>query len=728
MRKTVITFLLAVICLSSAILSQPQIASADFTPNHIIDDGIFDNANTMTAAQIDAFLNQFPNSCISTNSGFQAVDPVGYSPSSGYKYGEYVSAGSVVYDSAQAYGINPQVLLATLQKEQSLVAGGTNFCSNGDENKYAAAVGYGCPDSVNSYSYSGISLYKRNGQIVSSVDVTCVNSSTKAGFSQQVIRAAWLFKFGEERSKGNIKWAVIKPSWDNSDDLQSCYSGPMTQGNFQVCPNGPTTYYDGFRTIDGNSVHMDNGATATLYWYTPHTHGNQLFSNNFINWFGSLYAAPYAAVYSYQTAYPTLYPEQTTNITFTYQNLGSSFWKDSLTTFPGAPPVRIATTSPINRTSQFYDSSWTTNNRPTGTLAAVLNSDGTTANDQHTVFPGQYGKYTFKIHVPNTLAPGTYREYFQVVAEGSDNWDAGGTVYQDITVKPVAQATYLNESAYPTLGQGDTQSIFFKYQNSGNTIWKDDTSIGSGEYPVHLATSNQINRISPFYDSSWLSINRPNSFTTVYESDGTTLAQNQHQVLPGQTATFTIKITAGTDATPQKYREFFQPVLEGAPAWQMGGQVFEDVSVTSTTIAAQYSQQSAYPTINRGSSSQIYLQLKNTGTANWDDDSSRTGFISPLHIAASQPINRVSAFFDSSWLSNNRPVGVLSSVYNSDGSLASSQHVVRPGQFGRYSFTLTAPSSTSPGIYNEYFQLIAEGSKNWDLGGSTTLWLQVTVN
>lgn len=262
-------------------------SAAGFNQNRIIDDGVFDNTNSMNASQIDSFLNSFPNSCLSTNSGFKAIDPVGYNPTSGYQYGGFVTAGQVIYDASQAYGINPQVLLTTLQKEQSLVVGGAGYCNNGDQHKYAAAVGYGCPDSGTTYSYTGLNLYQRNGVTVTSTGTTCVNSASKAGFTQQVIRAAWLLKFGEQRSKGNINWAVIKGNWDNSDDPQTCYGGPMTQGTFQRCPSGATTYYDGYTTIDGVAVHMDSGATAALYWYTPHFSGNQHFYDIFTGWFGS---------------------------------------------------------------------------------------------------------------------------------------------------------------------------------------------------------------------------------------------------------------------------------------------------------------------------------------------------------------------------------------------------------------------------------------------------------
>jgi hypothetical protein len=266
-----------------------------FDPNDIIDDSVFNNFNSMAAGQIDGFLNGFANSCISPASGFDARVPSGYSPSGGFTYGGFGSAGQVITAAAQAYSINPQVLISTLEKEQSLITGRNNFagyCNNGDEHKYAAAVGYGCPDSGTTHSYTGVSLYRRNGVEHTNTGTTCVNTASKAGFSQQVIRAAWLLKFGQQRSRGNINWAVVKGGWDNSDDPQSCYGGPTMQGTFAVCPSSAATLHDGFYTIDATSVHMDSGATAALYWYTPHFHGNQVFYTLFTQWFGSTKSVP----------------------------------------------------------------------------------------------------------------------------------------------------------------------------------------------------------------------------------------------------------------------------------------------------------------------------------------------------------------------------------------------------------------------------------------------------
>ena len=228
MMKRVFSHLtICLFILSLAFMAFSNYALAAFNKDLLIDDVVFTDSGSMSAAQIDAFLNA-RNSCISPNSGFSAPDPIGYSPSGGFQYGGNVSAGNVIAHSAQVYGLNPQVLLVTLQKEQSLVTSTT--CST---NTISKAMGYGCPDGGSSYSYSGLNLYTRSGVTYTDVSGICVNTAAKAGFTQQTIRATWLLKFSQERSLGHTNWAVIQGNWDNSDDLAACYSGYMTQGTFK---------------------------------------------------------------------------------------------------------------------------------------------------------------------------------------------------------------------------------------------------------------------------------------------------------------------------------------------------------------------------------------------------------------------------------------------------------------------------------------------------------------
>jgi hypothetical protein len=115
MKKIISLFLVTAGAFMAFTIMRP-VSAAAFTGNNLIDDRVFDNVNSMSASQIDAWLNaSFPNSCISSNNGFAAADPAGYSPSGGFTYGGAVSAGQVIYDAGQAYGLNPQVLITTLQ-------------------------------------------------------------------------------------------------------------------------------------------------------------------------------------------------------------------------------------------------------------------------------------------------------------------------------------------------------------------------------------------------------------------------------------------------------------------------------------------------------------------------------------------------------------------------------------------------------------------------------------
>jgi hypothetical protein len=44
------------------------------------------------------------------------------------------------------------------------------------------------------------------------------------------------------------------------------------------------------------------------------------------------------------------------------------------------------------------------------------------------VLPGQVAKIDFTYNVPFNTPPGTYREWFQLVREGSSGWDVAGSL------------------------------------------------------------------------------------------------------------------------------------------------------------------------------------------------------------------------------------------------------------------------------------------------------------
>jgi ribosomal protein L33 len=158
-----------------------------------------------------------------------------------------ISAAQIIFNAAQAYTINPRVLIVLLQKESSLVTDDWPW-----SNQYRTATGYGCPD----------------GQ-------PC--DSQYYGFANQVSKAAFQFR----------RYYTYPAQYNYQ---------PNRNNNILYNPNAGC----GYRT-----VYIENQATASLYNYTPYTpnqaalnnlygtgdgcssYGNRNFWRLFTDWFGS---------------------------------------------------------------------------------------------------------------------------------------------------------------------------------------------------------------------------------------------------------------------------------------------------------------------------------------------------------------------------------------------------------------------------------------------------------
>ncbi len=458
---------LIVITLSAFYLIKP--VSAQFDPNNIIDDSVFDNYNSMSASEIDSFLNNnFPNSCISTNNGFAAPLPTGYSPSTGFTFGADASAGNIIYTSAQAYQINPQVLIATLEKEQSLVSG-SNGCST---LQYTGAMGNDCPDGGSTYNYSGFELYSIKGVAVTSVNGTCVDTQASAGFSEQVITAAWKLKFFEQRSDGNVGWAIINSQWDNSDDPSTCFYPYMTAGYRQGAETGSTacttpTYYDGYATIDGTSVFISNGATGALYTYTPHFPGNENFVNIFTQWFGPTTGEGFTLATSYDSngdprqwviyhGMRQLVPDPETLDAWGLENVQLMQWSGTyLGSFPTNPLPLTRLMRPDGSLNVYFVDSGKAYLVTTPQMLAAWNFNPAAINDVSTYLaqvPINSGNLTYSVQGPSggpvyMVDDGSIREYgssdIQAAWEG-DN--AGVTTLSMDYLSAMGQGSVINSN------------------------------------------------------------------------------------------------------------------------------------------------------------------------------------------------------------------------------------------------------------------------------------------
>lgn len=236
-------------------------AAADlsrFDPGYIVSDSVFYNSRSMTGPEIQRFLDQKGANCAAAADGTPCLKDFRSATTSraadsrctaAYEGAADESAATIIYKVAQACGINPQVLLVMLQKEQGLVTASRNSLT---PQRYRSAMGFRCPD-------------------------TAPCDPAYAGFANQVYSAASQLR-----------------AYANSPASYNHRAGRVNYVRFHpnvACGSSP--------------VAIVNQATASLYNYTPYqpnaaalaagsgtgdacsTYGNRNFFMFFSDWFGS---------------------------------------------------------------------------------------------------------------------------------------------------------------------------------------------------------------------------------------------------------------------------------------------------------------------------------------------------------------------------------------------------------------------------------------------------------
>jgi len=287
------------------------------------------------------------------------------------------------------------------------------------------------------------------------------------------------------------------------------------------------------------------------------------------------------------------------------------------------------------------------------------------------------------------------------------------------------KAQYFRQGSHPSMFPGDSSVSFIDYKNIGISTWYDTVSAAGGQKPVNLAASQPINRASQF-GSVWPNSSRPaTQFSKVFESDGTTLAPNQHLAEPGQIVRYQFTFKASSNASPGIYREWFQPILEGSSNWNIGGLAWLQATIVNPIYSATYHSQSGYPAMTKNDIKGGFIKYRNTGNQNWYHPWSAPQGVHPVTLATTNSINRRSTFGTAWGNGGNRP-DVRFEVYESNGNtIAANQNFVKPGQIAKFEILFTASSDLEYGQYREWFQPILEGSSSWNFGGRA--WLQVTV-
>jgi hypothetical protein len=227
-------------------------AHAGFNAGRIIDDPVFTNANSMTAAQIQSFLESKNSACLKNFKSQSLTDDNGDGQVQDWSTEPYglhgeMTAAQLIKSAAVIYKLNPQVLLATLEKEQGLIT--RQDCPAW---RYNTAFGYGCPDTA-----------------------PCDNAAY--GFTRQIDNAAYHFRGYFDDSLRYVPFGV---------------------GTYNIS-------YNPAASCGSSPVGIQNRATASLYSYTPYqpnaaalnaapgqvvdcgAYGNINFWRYFNNWFGA---------------------------------------------------------------------------------------------------------------------------------------------------------------------------------------------------------------------------------------------------------------------------------------------------------------------------------------------------------------------------------------------------------------------------------------------------------
>ncbi|MBI4948359.1 hypothetical protein HY844_02295 [Candidatus Berkelbacteria bacterium] len=210
--------------------------------NNLISNTAFIATNSMTVNDIQNFLISkgsalatAPSSKLGTGANGRNAAQIIWDAAHGHGYATGTVKGvTVAYNT-----VSPKVLLVTLQKEMSLIT-----LSTLSDTRLRIAMGYGCPDSGG-----------------------C--DSKYYGFTNQVERAAWQFRYNYEIAAKSSSWWV---TYYGSSAIQ------YRVGNTVSLADGTGVY----------SVNFNNQATASLYRYTPHVfNGNYNFWKLYNIWFGS---------------------------------------------------------------------------------------------------------------------------------------------------------------------------------------------------------------------------------------------------------------------------------------------------------------------------------------------------------------------------------------------------------------------------------------------------------
>jgi hypothetical protein len=260
---TIVSLIFSVL-FNATVVQAAQPVLSGFDPNKLIDDSVFENTRTFSSASaIQDFLESKNSVLANTSSSFIAQlkepsdkalkekleDP---NPDLSNKR----TAAELIYDASKSSGLNAQVILVILNKEQSLITGRQGVSSDALQRPLDFAMGFGCPD------------------------------SQPCG---EIYRGFYFQLFGGVDSENNRYLGAAKSlmkSFETPGGRGPFFNGATSKVGDAITLGNTTGDYEG--VMPQQSVVLKNAATAALYRYTPHVfNGNYNFWRFFTSWFGS---------------------------------------------------------------------------------------------------------------------------------------------------------------------------------------------------------------------------------------------------------------------------------------------------------------------------------------------------------------------------------------------------------------------------------------------------------
>lgn len=635
-------------------VASAQLSGSDFPEGRIIDDVIFTDKTTMTAPQIQLFLEskvaggqcdrhratynanynppwtclfEFQQNPVTGDNNYGLFDDNGTPDDNSDDTPAVIPGGKtaaeIIWQAAQDHDINPQVLIVLLQKEQGLVTDNWPWTI-----QYGAATGYLCPD-------------------------TAPCDPTQADFYKQVDGAASLFRY----------------YLDNLD----FYWYRIGQNDILYHPN---------HSCGTQSINIENAATVALYLYTPYTpnqaaldnlygtgdscsaYGNRNFWRYFNDWFGTTEVEEWSYQFeSSSYSLVALEPGETRDNQITLRNSGNNTWYAEGSEPAGQPYMTLAASDEalpfVPEDSDQWDSSLKITMTPS------------------VVGPGEEATFYFEARGPYQMLENKYVKFVPELSNGTRLADINMQMIFRST-KPSWQLSSVTNLVEPLL-HNENRTITIELLNTGTGSWYSDSAYPSYGYPTRLAMKNYIG--SPLAvpdDPNWLGTSNQIRLT-------------QDEVEPGEVGTFTFDIDVPIGAGYHKLH--FVPVLDGVT-------FLDDISFfvvhhMDTPVASYEYITASNPSASMapGEEQSVYVDLRNTGNVVWRGSSESDTFTAGL--ITRRPVESASEFYTASggWHSLSR-MGRLT-------------YSVAPDEVARFAFNWKAPADT--GTYEQYFSPYIDG-------------------